>query len=53
MQLITVRVVAGFTHGGRVSLSNNSNQAKSLLKVAVTVFGRTEPSTLRFFDVEK
>jgi len=29
------------------------NQAKSLLKVAVTIFGRTEPVKLRFLDVEK
>jgi transcription termination/antitermination protein NusG len=29
------------------------NQAKSLLKVAVTIFGRAKPIKLRFFDVEK
>ena len=29
------------------------NQAKSLLKVAVTIFGRTQPIELRFVDVEK
>jgi transcriptional antiterminator NusG len=29
------------------------NQAKSLLKVTVTIFGRTEPLKLRFVDVEK
>ena len=29
------------------------NQAKSLLKVTVTIFGRTEPLKLRFLDVEK
>jgi transcription termination/antitermination protein NusG len=29
------------------------NQAKSLLKVAVTIFGRTAPIKLRFLDVEK
>jgi transcriptional antiterminator NusG len=29
------------------------NQAKSLLKVAVTIFGRAKPVKLRFLDVEK
>ena len=29
------------------------NQAKSLLKVTVNIFGRAEPLKLRFLDVEK
>lgn len=29
------------------------NQAKSLLKVSVNIFGRTQPVKLRFLDVEK
>ena len=29
------------------------NQAKSLLKVSVIIFGRTQPINLRFLDVEK
>jgi len=29
------------------------NQAKSLLKVAVTIFGRNQPVELRFLDIEK
>jgi transcriptional antiterminator NusG len=48
----TVRIKSGpfqsFT--GRVE---GINQAKSLLKVAVTIFGRTQPLTLTFLDVEK
>ena len=48
----TVRIKSGpfnaFT--GRVE---GINQAKSLLKVAVTIFGRTHPIELRFVDVEK
>jgi len=48
----TVRIKSGpFTSfSGRIE---GINQAKSLLKVAVTIFGRTEPLTLRFLDVEK
>ena len=48
----TVRVRSGpfasFT--GRIE---GINQSKSLLKVAVNVFGRTRPLKLRFADVEK
>ena len=29
------------------------NQAKSLLKVSVNIFGRTQPVKLRFLEVEK
>ena len=29
------------------------NQAKTLLKVSVNIFGRTQPVKLRFLDVEK
>ena len=29
------------------------NQAKSLLKVSVNIFGRAQPVKLRFVDVEK
>jgi len=29
------------------------NQAKSLLKITVNIFGRTQPVKLRFLDVEK
>ena len=39
---------ASFT--GRVE---GINQAKSLLKVAVSIFGRTDSIKLRFLDVEK
>jgi len=48
----TVRIKSGpFTSfSGRIE---GINQAKSLLKVAVTIFGRTEPLTLRLLDVEK
>ena len=48
----TVRIKSGpfasFT--GKVE---GINQAKSLLKVSVNVFGRADPVTLRFLDVEK
>lgn len=48
----TVRIKSGpfqsFT--GRVE---GINQAKSLLKVRVNVFGRAKPVKLRFLDVEK
>ena len=48
----TVRIKSGpfasFT--GRVE---GINQAKSLLKVTVMIFGRTRPIKLRFLDVEK
>ena len=48
----TVRIKSGpfasFT--GRVE---GINQAKSLLKVAVSMFGRTDSIKLRFLDVEK
>ena len=48
----TVRIKSGpfaaFT--GRVE---GINQAKSLLKVKVNIFGRAEPVKLRFVDVEK
>lgn len=48
----TVRIKSGpfasFT--GKVE---GINQAKSLLKVAVTIFGRAKPVKLRFLDVEK
>jgi len=48
----TVRIKSGpfaaFT--GRVE---GINQAKSLLKVMVNIFGRTRPIKLRFLDVEK
>ena len=48
----TVRIKSGpfasFT--GKVE---GINQAKSLLKVSVNVFGRAEPLKLRFLDVEK
>jgi transcriptional antiterminator NusG len=48
----TVRIKSGpFTaFTGKVE---GINQAKSLLKVTVTIFGRTEPLKLRFVDVEK
>ena len=48
----TVRIKTGpFTSfTGRVE---GINQAKSLLKVAVTIFGRTDSIKLRFLDVEK
>jgi len=48
----TVRIKSGpFTNfTGRVE---GINQAKSLLKVAVTIFGRTDAIKLRFLDVEK
>lgn len=48
----TVRIKSGpFTaFTGKVE---GINQAKSLLKVAVTIFGRTQPIELRFVDVEK
>jgi transcription termination/antitermination protein NusG len=48
----TVRIKSGpfasFT--GKVE---GINQAKSLLKVMVNIFGRAEPVKLRFLDVEK
>ena len=48
----TVRIKSGpfasFT--GKVE---GINQANSLLKVAVTIFGRARPIKLRFLDVEK
>ena len=48
----TVRIKSGpfasFT--GKVE---GINQAKSLLKVAVTISGRSKPVKLRFLDVEK
>jgi transcriptional antiterminator NusG len=48
----TVRIKSGpfasFT--GKVE---GINQAKSLLKVAVTIFGRAKPVKLRFLDVER
>jgi len=48
----TVRIKSGpfasFT--GKVE---GINQAKSLLKVRVDIFGRIEPIKLRFLDVEK
>ena len=48
----TVRIKSGpfasFT--GKVE---GINQAKSLLKVMVNIFGRAKPVTLRFLDVEK
>ena len=48
----TVRIksgpIASFT--GKVE---GINQAKSLLKVMVNVFGRAKPVKLRFLDVEK
>ena len=48
----TVRIKSGpfasFT--GKVE---GVNQAKSLLKVNVNIFGRTKPVKLRFLDVEK
>jgi transcriptional antiterminator NusG len=48
----TVRIKSGpfqnFT--GKVE---GINQAKSLLKVSVNIFGRAEPVQLRFLDVEK
>ena len=48
----TVRIKAGpfasFT--GRVE---GINQAKTLLKVMVNIFGRAKPVKLRFLDVEK
>ena len=48
----TVRIKSGpFTaFTGKVE---GINQAKSLLKVTVTMFGRSEPLKLRFLDVEK
>ena len=48
----TVRIKSGpFTaFTGKVE---GINQAKSLLKVTVTIFGRTEPLKLMFLDVEK
>ncbi len=48
----TVRIKSGpfasFT--GRVE---GINQAKSLLKVKVNIFGRAKPVKLRFLDIEK
>jgi len=48
----TVRIKSGpfqnFT--GKVE---GINQAKSLLKVSVNIFGRAQPVKLRFLDVEK
>jgi transcriptional antiterminator NusG len=48
----TVRIKSGpfqsFT--GKVE---GINQAKSLLKIKVNIFGRTQPVKLRFLDVEK
>jgi transcription termination/antitermination protein NusG len=48
----TVRIKSGpfqnFT--GKVE---GINQAKSLLKIRVNIFGRTQPVQLRFLDVEK
>ena len=48
----TVRIKSGpFTSfTGRVE---GINRAKSLLKVAVIIFGRTKAMELRFLDVEK
>ena len=48
----TVRIKSGpFTaFTGKVE---GINQAKSLLKVMVNIFGRTRPVKLRFLDVEK
>jgi transcription termination/antitermination protein NusG len=48
----TVRIKTGpFTaFTGKVE---GINQAKSLLKVMVNIFGRTRPIKLRFVDVEK
>lgn len=48
----TVRITSGpfasFT--GKIE---GINQAKSLLKVMVNIFGRSQPVKLRFLDVEK
>ena len=48
----TVRIKSGpFTaFTGKVA---GINQAKSVLKVAVDIFGRTKPVELRFVDIEK
>lgn len=48
----TVRIKSGpFTaFTGKVQ---GINQAKSLLKVMVNIFGRAQPVKLRFLDVEK
>jgi transcription termination/antitermination protein NusG len=48
----TVRIKSGpFTaFTGKVE---GINQAKSLLKVMVNIFGRSKPVKLRFLDVEK
>jgi transcription termination/antitermination protein NusG len=48
----TVRIKSGpfVSFTGKVE---GINQAKSLLKVMVNIFGRTKPVKLRFLDVEK
>ena len=48
----TVRIKSGpfASFSGKVE---GINQAKSLLKVMVNIFGRAKPVKLRFLDVEK
>jgi transcriptional antiterminator NusG len=48
----TVRIVSGpfVSFAGRIE---GINQAKALLKVKVTIYGRNNPIKLKFSDVEK
>lgn len=48
----TVRIVSGpfVSFTGRIE---GINQAKALLKVKVTIYGRNNPIKLKFSDVEK
>lgn len=48
----TVRIVSGpfVSFTGRIE---GINQAKALLKVKVTIYGRNSPIKLKFSDVEK
>ena len=48
----TVRIKSG-PFGAFTGKVEGINQAKSLLKVKVNIFGRTRPVKLRFLDVEK
>lgn len=48
----TVRIKSG-VFASFIGEIEGINQAKSLLKVRVNIFGRTRPVKLRFLDVEK
>lgn len=48
----TVRIKSG-PFASFTGKTEGINQAKSLLKVMVNIFGRSQPVKLRFLDVEK